>query len=315
MSWKVALSAAGIFASLLVTEFVSEPAFAAADSLAEAKRFYAAGEYDFARDSLIRELQRSPSNATARYMLGNTYLELQDPAHAIIQYAAALQLAPQSQAGKFSKEALVRLSKDNSMPVPDSDADERRATYANPKITQDPNSRKQDVSAPPTAPVAPLAAAASRNHEFSTECDGRVNDILRQKDLALKEFDRQRDEKISENNSQKFSNAFGHYDPKSDNQAVRREYQAKKDQVVEDCTKHCDEIRAYYRAKEDAMRDTVSSFQDNLSKSGNSSIKMVPLGTNIFTRNYQTTSEASGAAIPVKAAPAQALPKVNGSIK
>ena len=324
VTWKIALSL------VLVCQLFHFPARAATDNLEEAKHLYAAGDFDDAKESLIIELQKSPNNAAARYMLGNTYLELDEKEHAIGQYTAAVQLNPNSQAGKFSHDALIRLSAQAQAAVSQSTSSSHavRPDYtpahsgASLRSSMTTPGEQSSLVKPPvenstqSIGVDPAISSTTsqgtlRNSEFSQECDAKVNRILQEQDKVIKALAIERDGKIAENNSQKFLNSYGRYDPRADNSALQREFSQRRDELQAVSARRCDEIRAYYRSKEDAMQDTISAVQDNLSKaSGKRAIKMVPLGTNIFTRNYQTTGETSGAPIPVRAAPAKLLPQV-----
>ncbi|HEY9681169.1 MAG TPA: hypothetical protein V6C86_06290 [Oculatellaceae cyanobacterium] len=303
---SAAMVSGRVLALILATSF-SQPAYCAADLLADAERLYAVGELDLARETVLQELALHPSNAAAHYLLGNVYLRDGDKLQAIKQYAAAYTLAPTSSAGKYSKSVLNRLtqsSTDEAAPLAQTSAVDSAQTSDKEQtrlVTKETERKTKELG----SVISPTQVADLSNHEFSLECDQRVKILLEQQNKAIAELKKDTGEQLSLNDANYRIRADQHENNEG-YRSIIREYKRKRKLIEDDTTKRCDEVRAYYRAKEDALRESALSASEAYN-SKSKSVKLVPLGTNIYTRSYQTLSQPSNGAIPLQAPPAKAL--------
>ncbi|HEY9756925.1 MAG TPA: hypothetical protein V6C97_17295 [Oculatellaceae cyanobacterium] len=259
-----------------------------------------------ARVTVLQELALHPSNAAAHYLLGNLYLRDGDRLQAIRQYAAAYRLAPMSSAGEYSKSVLNRLAQPSteeteSLAQTSVDSTQSRDREQADSITKETERKAKELN----SLVSPTQAADLTNHEFALECDQRIKVLLEQQNKAIAELKRETGEQLGLNDANYRIRADQH-DNNEGYRSIMSEYKRKRKLIEDDTTKRCDEVRAFYRAKEDALRESASSASE-LYNTKSKSVKLVPLGTNIYTRNYQTLSQPSSGAIPLQAPPAKAF--------
>jgi tetratricopeptide (TPR) repeat protein len=298
------------------------PAYCMPDLLANAERLYAAGEFDLAREHVLQELALHPANAGAHYLLGNLYLQEGDKSHAVKQYAAAYELAPTSNAGKFSIIALKRLApasaSDNADGKPDTRAyDPLQPVDKAPKAVnqansvssagQEDNARKESLAKINTAASleSPDSVADSSNHELSLECDRRIKELLERQKKAIAQLRVELNDQVDQLDGG-FRSRTGNIADTADNRLAVADYKRKRKLVEDDTAKRCDEIRAFFRAKEDAMRESATAVDEGYSAK-NKAVRLVPLGTNIYTRSYQTLSEPATGVIPLQATPSKPI--------
>jgi hypothetical protein len=101
---------------------------------------------------------------------------------------------------------------------------------------------------------------------------------------------------------------FNVYDPGPANKVIQEEYQAKMDAVRNEASKKTNEITAYYKNRQASVNESALRIDKGyLTPDQNSRVKISPVGTNMYTRNYQTKDEPSGNPVPVMAPPAKSL--------
>jgi hypothetical protein len=98
------------------------------------------------------------------------------------------------------------------------------------------------------------------------------------------------------------------YDPGPANRLIQDEYQGKMDAVRNEASKKTDEVTAYYKNRQASVNESALRIDKGyLAPDQNSRVKIIPTGTNMYTRNYQTKDEPSGNPVPVMAPPAKSL--------
>jgi hypothetical protein len=288
-----------------------------ADSLADAERDYQAGKFKEAKVLLVSECEHFPNQASPHYMLGNTLFALRDYQGAIKQYATAQELEPSSQAAVFSRQALERLiAHAQASPLAS-----YKSTMVSPSdygytLSADGTMWQPPPNSDPTKgwipmPYQPLPGDTlvklrqsssgvrvtdTRNHELSVECDAKVNAILREQHMKVFKLGFAVD---SARNSRNNGNPSKPFNPASDIDPSMQDFYALKYQIENETEKRCAEVRAAYRNLEREQDIPL-----------NIPLKLVPLGSNKFTQNYQINSAATGAEIPIAAPPAKSLQSV-----
>lgn len=222
---------------LLCAALIAAPASAGNLQLAEQQ--YKLGNYEKTRQFCLTEIISHPGNAGAHYLLGNALLQLSRKNEAIREYQAAINLEPDSTAGKYSRAALAGL-----MPPP------------KPAAVPAPSAGTQGGALGSTKPAA--LQAHDSDQGANLECDAKVRDITRDADNRVKQLQQEMDEKIAANgqplttlrNASGFMYQTTYYDPGPANNEIKKEYLQKIDQIKADASRRVDEIKAFYKKRQ-----------------------------------------------------------------
>jgi hypothetical protein len=120
------------------------------------------GELPAAYDALHRSLSLEPQSAAARFDLARVLMARGDDADAATEFAAVVELAPDSEYGREARALLQRL------PPPHRQSPYQLAAYAYPDGTFDGSQRLDEIERQQTQPVEPPAAPQPFHFRFES---------------------------------------------------------------------------------------------------------------------------------------------------
>lgn len=294
-----------IFGVLFLLGSFQDAAIANESLLTQGERYYAAGDIERARASLKQEVLAHPSNAVAHYYLANTLLKSGQTSEAIKEYQACISIDPEGPSGSYSRIALKSLV--SNQPQPPS-----QASTSTPVPPNGQNPMHQSVQK-----VA--NQTNEREQQGLTECNARIKDVQAQADRKITELETEKAQRILDNGMpityrRAFRGSLGGrytvYNPAAANQEIREDYDAQIARVRQDADKRVEEISAEFKKRAAALEDSALTVDKSYLNSQNDrSVTLIPSGTDIYTRNYQTSDDASGQPVPMLAAPPKALPR------
>lgn len=287
--------------------YCNSSAFAAEDYYLQGKKLYESGDSVSAQKYLIAEINIHPKNVSARYYLANTLLKLKDEQSAVKQYQACILLDPTGLTGQYSRSALNIIAKELARAQP-------KELPGN--VSQTPQSNHAS---------AVRTSALNISHQTSeielrsvAECEARIKQVYLDADRKVQELEQERDQQIAENGEVvyrrtllpglRLGQAYPIYDPAEANQAIRQQYDIQIATIKQDSKKRADDISAQYKIQQAAVEDSAITIDKSyLNPNTNSTVNLIPSGTSIYTRNYQSSDAASGQAVPLLASPPKSL--------
>jgi tetratricopeptide (TPR) repeat protein len=286
----------------------------AVDNMAQGKLYYDRHDYKKAFQYYSAEVTEHPNNAAARYLLGNVLVEQHETSEAADQYKAAVTLDPTGTAGIYASKALVNMT---ISAVKAGEASQ--ASAETPAQSEDGKLLKRSVRK-----ISAETTEAERVNK--AEYDKKMSEVMRDSDRKVADLQREMQEQIAANGQAQYAAVpvrFGNrvsfnrsrtiqtYSPEEANAQVRAEFNPKIEAVKADAARKAEELTTAYKEKESVLEDQATRLDmQYLNKTGSSGIKLAPMGTSSFVRNFESTDEASGAPIPVQAKPAKSLKDV-----
>jgi tetratricopeptide (TPR) repeat protein len=238
------------FRLLIVASFVclSQQAASATDYLVNlGERYYKSGDYANAAESLRSAIRKTPQNAYAHYMLGNTLLLLHKASEAEEEYKFSAQLDPNGQIGKYSKQAISKISQP-AVPPPG-----LKASAGSTAGSQMGSIKSVDTS---------NGNFDEYTRRMTDECDSRVHDINRETEDKIRSLEQEKLDRISANGDKTYRpltvgyGPYGpiqqmvpYYDPSASNDVINREYALKQDTVRSDADRKIADLRKFYADK------------------------------------------------------------------
>jgi tetratricopeptide (TPR) repeat protein len=283
-------------------------AIAEDDLLTQGKRYYAAGYTNKATLCLKQEVLVHPNNAVAHYYLANAFLKSGQTSEAIKEYETCISVDPQGASGWYSRLALKSLV---STPTP--------ADHPPPSLTSTP--APMDERSSMRGSVQKVSSQTNeREQQVLSECSARVRDVQSEADRKIAELENEKAQRIADNGMPvvyrrvmtggRLGGLFSTYNPAQANQEIRQDYDAQIARVRQDADKRIDEITLECKKRAAALEDSALTVDKSYLNSQNArNVTLIPSGTDIYTRNYQTSDEASGQPVPMLAAPPKALSK------
>lgn len=263
----------------------------------EGMRFYNAGQFDKAGAYFEAEIKANPNDATAHYLLGNSFVKLNRVAEAQAAYERAIMLDPKGNVGQYSLKAKEGLSAQALKTSSSADSSLRPL----PPPSQSPAA--PDFNDTKSSALAVSKQTDETEKRISAECDARVTEIQRASDRKIQSLQREMSERMSANVWVGRSNRVTTYDPSSENQAIREEYAPQIKAIREDTQKQIDAVKASYKDRLAACETSAVTVDRSYVSPTTGNVRLVPAGTSLYTRNYQSDGEASGNAVPVLATP------------
>jgi tetratricopeptide (TPR) repeat protein len=270
----------------------------------EGMQYYNAGQFQNAGGCFLAEIKAHPTDASAHYLLGNVYLKLNRSAEATSEYQKASSLEPNGSIGQYSRAALASLAKNTtaSKPSVQSEAVDSETKSSAQAISEQTNEKEGRVSA---------------------ECEAKIKAINETAESKINSLQKEMNEQIAANGSAVSVVGYGGfgmraryvrqvYNPAEANDQIRAEYEPKIQAVRDDAHKQIDQVTAAYKQRQAALESSAITMDQSLLSKKNAQVRMVPSGTNLYTRSYQSDGEATGNAVPRLAAPAGSL---NDSLK
>ncbi len=265
------------FALVLSVCLSAGAAFALSPAFKQGMDEYNQGEYKAAEGHLGQALSTDFDNAILHYYLANTYVHLNKKPDAIKEFRIAYALEPLKEVGKLSKVALGYLGVDEAV---SEKKEEKKEVPKTPVKVSNPHLDR---------------AVSTLNDEVSKE---RERTIRSAGDLASDAS--RRNATIMGNKKQDILDSLKYY----------RRGTAHQLPIPPDVLQQLDGLRSMYDQQsmghlESATRRTteLQKTADNLQslmsdKNAKPGVKLSPVGTNLYIRNYQGESKVSPAASP-----------------
>jgi tetratricopeptide (TPR) repeat protein len=294
----------------------------ASESFDKAKLLYQKGQYTESLEFIEAELKANPKNAAAHYLFGNVLVTKKALPEAIREYQSAAVLDPTGPSGLYSKQALSKLvppskaeaaapaldqgqNKDGGQ---DKDKGKDRDKDEEKSKGRDHAGDDSEESALKHSVRTTSAQTTESGKAIEEECARKIAEIKKVADQKVKALQDEMNNQIAANGS--FRSRY--YDPEPLNAPIRQDYTWRIQVVRDDSDRRCSEMQAIYKQRllaiEEAGLDVDKAFSDSGRTSG---IKLSPLGTNLHVRNYESSDEASGHAVPLVAEPG----KIGGDMK
>jgi tetratricopeptide (TPR) repeat protein len=208
------------------------------------ERYYKAGDYQNAANSLQSALTTHPNNAYAHYMFANSLLNLKQNGQAAAEYQKAAALDPAGAIGTYSKQALATLTRPSEAPL--------RPQKASDSLGQKGGSGSE---------------MGDDEKRLNAECDTKIAQINRETQDRILALRQEQTERIQANGQAAFKpvtvgwGPYGpvqqmvpYYDPAASNEAINREYAIKEDVLKGQGLKRIEETKSYYAKKIDALK-------------------------------------------------------------
>jgi hypothetical protein len=286
-----------IIMTLLAFCAISTPAgFCYEDLFGKGQTAYQTGDYTRAMQLFDSEVRQNPRNASAHYMLAETFCKLARKPEAISEFRIALSLAKTGTVADYSRSALSAL--------------EGSVSSSSPSATAARNDSKELGHS-----VSTMSSQTNeRENVLQAQCDQKVREIMQDADDQCARISKEMNERIAANGPVIYSfNAFNRryisYDPSSANQEIKAECIGRMEKLKQEARYKADALIRSFKEREAAWESSTTSLERTYA-GGNkidSNPALVPHGTNVYTRQYQSSDEASGRPVPVRAAPAQSL--------
>jgi len=284
----------------------------AANAIDPGMLMYKAGHLEQAKQYYEAEIVAAPKNANAHYMLANILLGLKRSDDARKEYKFAEVLDPYGSTGQCSRLALTRLGGKpaaiSSMFQPDSKDNLNQSSMSLPNKTdsrQKMNNTVRIIS----------AEVNDEEQKKQAECDAKVKRIYEESDAKVQQIEEEMQERIDANGCP-VHGSHASYNPEPLNEMVRQECNERIDKIRSQACHQADEVMAAYKEKAIALEDSAVALDKSyINNQQTGSPSLMPAGTNMYVRNYQTADSPSGSPVPVMAAPAKLLPGIQPGAK
>ncbi len=266
-----------IMTALAATLLVGMPAAVAdGDTMKQGFADYNAGHYSEAMDHLQGALTSEFNNAKLHYYLANTYIHLNLKDAGIREFRIAYALEPDKEVGKLAHQALLYLGAESDKSKDVAKEAERKA---------------------PSDPLLDKITATLQQQAESAKSSSRAGDDAIARDIA-----RRTSEQLDRAKS----------DMQRDNSYYRRGRLIQLP-LPDDALRQLDSLKQIYDANKNAYNDGSARHSDELQKSAdnltgllNDKTKgaaphLVPAGTNLYIRNYNSGTSPSPSAPPTTA--------------
>lgn len=259
------------------------------DDMRSANEMYVARNYPRAAAFFRNEIRYHPNNADARCGLGSCLFMMNQKQQALVEYRYAFALAPDSDAGKYSKAMI--------------------GSFEN-------RSGKRTVPTVPSA--AELAVARShktlsaslseRQRLLDQECAGKIQQIDADATNEISQLKKELQQKLESTGvvtesggvikgSKASIELYQQYDKQIEDVRLRAKQQS---ELV---------TRAYERRKNSTAESKEMMENVNKKQTANETV-ILHAPTSLFTRSYQTRAAPSGNPTPLIAEPAKLIPTV-----
>lgn len=252
------------------------------DPFSLGKSYYSAGKMEAALDCLQKAATAKPNDAIIHYYLAITLLRLNSMEKAKIEFERAISLQPDGQAAEFSQTAL---------------------TLLNSKIKQEAEIVNQSDSK-----TSSLKAAFQQIHNQAEDHLQMYNQAQKKIDEAIKQAEAILEEgrqHVSWMREQYFlsrgkcgAQKYPLYS-EEEIEAFRMESEKKAKGMRDNAIQQAAVLKEMSAENEGTALNLETQLMDNKPKK----IKLVPQGTSLYVRNYQTASEEEGLPIPLIAEP------------
>lgn len=287
----IALSISIIFAS--ATDACAQ---AAADPLQQAQQQYSVDKFDAANASCDLVLKHSPANAVAHYLKGNCLVKLNRLSEAINEYGAAEKLTPNSMVASYCRSAKASIAAVNLKSKSNEKANESTVSDVDSDSEDSTPSDRQTLAGSSTAKVPP----------------GTLETIRKQAALAHKralemgkaEADGERSWSENAANSMREKAERALSQPKGSNEAIsvspeeaaaiRARASADGDRLRSIGKWRASIAEQESKEKADEIDQQAQNLQERLldeRKSPYTTVKLNPVGTNLYIRNYAKPAE------------------------
>ncbi|MFN8550888.1 MAG: hypothetical protein U0103_05315 [Candidatus Obscuribacterales bacterium] len=154
-----------------------------------------------------------------------------------------------------------------------------------------------------------ISAQTTENEAHaSEEYDARIRDVNRDADRRIADLQREQAERIEANRPIGLGRGAKNYNPTADNNAVKEEIAARIQRVKEEQARRIAEFRALVKARQTAAEEAAITLDTQyVNRDLPGSVRLAPSGTNAYVRNYETSDEPSGNAVPLALPPARSL--------
>jgi hypothetical protein len=270
----------------------------------QGKEAYQKKDLTTAQKCFVAEIGVRPQNVFAHYYLANTLLISGQKDAAIREYQECVRLEPTGAAAQYSRVALKGIETNVS-------SKDARTTV---------QTRSQSVSEETQSPVKESAHRIScqtdaLEQQAKDEWEARNRTIREDAQRKIAQLNQKKAEDVAANGQPVYARygrygqrAVALYDPASLNQSVSENYDAQIARINEQADKQINELSIYYKKKLAAFEDSATVLEKSyLPSSRESNVNLVPQGTTVYARNYQTHDEASGQPVPLAASPARPL--------
>jgi len=256
--------------SLLAPLLVASPVCAQmSPQMKEGITAYKQGQYKTAVTALMGALNTEFNNAKLHYYLGNSFVHLKQNDSAIREFRIAYALEPDQEVGRFSKAALINLGVDTNPGAP-----------TPPAPPPKPVRRPDPIIAEALESLRKQASAA---RDYENHANEFLNHEAAQR--AQRELERAKSDMQKNNVSWKRGRGY-----------------VQNDRLPADSQRTLDNMRSNFENQTNSRKQNsnyrVNELQrtaDNLEelikeKNPKSGVKVKPVGTNLYIRNYENPS-------------------------
>jgi hypothetical protein len=274
-----------------------------ASLLTNCERLYQANKIDEAKAALEQMLVKYPQDASAHYLLGNIFVRLQQKTKALIEYSSAMQLDKTGTVSAYAKAGINALTEG---------AERDSTSTANAAVTPASGDRDKQLL---HRSVQDVSHQVDRDNLVgSAEYNTRIKEIREDNDRTLKRLQSEWDEKKAQLTSDGAYYTKNSPTPRYTNATqyqlrdLDKEYQNKMQMARMDTNKKISDAQRNFNVRQGAAEDSAVGIESTYaSGQSNAHVKLMPLGTNMYNRNYQTMGDPSGSPIPVSAPPAKSF--------
>jgi tetratricopeptide (TPR) repeat protein len=292
LPFKLEKALPGLLGLVLLSVCCSLLPALAASTLELGEQAAKSGDFKRAEALYQDELATHPNNASAHYLLGNTLVSLKRFAEATSEYEKCAALDPTGQSGIYSRQALAALSAGSNSSVQ----------------SPQPSQSTKPANELTRSSVSTISSQTySRERVESAEESARTQNVVddTNREIANVQFEMQ--QRLSEVGKGPID--FGAvYDPRRTRAAITDECNKRIQELRSNADRKIHDMHAFYKTRDASLEDTATGLDSTYAGSNNRDrVKLAPIGTNIYNRNYQTIGDQTGNPIPMTAPFAKSL--------
>ncbi len=301
--------------SLYLVAWQAQTVCLASETMNKAATLYKEGKYTESLEFIEIELAANPNSASAHYLFGNVLLHRNAVPDALREYRKAVALDPKGTFGRYSMQEIARLT-GGSLPSPAGTGQGPRPAGPDPSAALSPPQSRAAVTPPQQVPEDPELAARrravvttsqqTREQSLNTtdEFQARINELKREADGKIAALNEEMNSLIAANGTARYVRGIINYDPAPQNEIIRADFKDRIMSIQADADRRIEELQRLHDQKQQLIEQTGLSVDRALAAPTRpGDIKVVPQGTDLHVRNFETADQPSGSVVPLIAEP------------
>jgi len=284
----------------------------ASENLNRATTLYKAGKYTESLEFIEREIKENPRSAIAHYLFANVLLSRKAVPDAMREYQRAADLDPNGAYGQYSKQEIAKLTAAYGQVAPAQGAPQAQAAAPPAQVApttqaapgQAPGPTGGDAEAMRHSVNSTSQQTKEKSSNTTDEFEAKLRGIKREADIKIAALTQEMNGLIAANGGSVVRMGIVYYDPTPQNDAITADYKQRIQVILDEAERRSDDVRKQHAEKQRLIEQSAVSVDRSLmapSRAGD--IKLVPRGTDLHVRNFETSDQPSGHVVPMVAEP------------